>query len=252
MYDARQATEAALQSVADNLHLLGWERRNGGQPRVSVPLYGAALAIYEAVLGPSHPQAASTLVNLGNAFFDLGRHAEAAALYRRSLAIDEEVLGDDHPDVAMDLSNLGIVYRNMGYVAQAITLFERAHELLQRTLGAEHASTLTVARNLAKLRATDAGKAARDGAAETAAALARAGPLTPRGLAEEITAMLDEDTYVESAVHIGAHLLREHVSAAKQAAANNPSPSRGSRSSHHGAGVDNGGVSPSPPRPPTR
>jgi tetratricopeptide (TPR) repeat protein len=80
----------------------------------------------QVILGPSHPQAASTIVNLGNALFDLGRFAEASELYRRSLAIDEAVLGDDHPDVAMDLSNLGIVYRNMGHVPQVTGAAERA------------------------------------------------------------------------------------------------------------------------------
>jgi len=242
MFSTRQAAEAALQAVGDNLHLLGWERRNSGQPQLALPLYAAALAIYEAILGPSHPQAASTIVNLGNALFDLGRHAEAAELYRRSLAIDEEALGDDHPDVAMDLSNLGIVYRNMGHTPQAIALFQRAHDLLERALGADHTSTLTVARNLAKLQAvvdepsdTPASKqpaaaflpAGANGAA--AGLAASSSGLTPRALAEEVTLSLDEDTYVEQAEVVGALLLREHVADARAAAGFGPSrpvPSR--------------------------
>jgi len=230
MSESRQAAGAALQAVGDNLHLLGWERRNSGQPELALPLYAAALAIYESVLGPCHPQAASTIVNLGNALFDLGRHAEAAELYRRSLTIDEEALGDDHPDVAMDLSNLGIVYRNMGHTLQAIALFERAFELLARALGEEHPSTLTVARNLSKLLAlpesqNDTRDDSRDDFRNEFSAFSARGydsrGLTPRELAEEVTMALDEETYVQAEVPdkvVGAHLLREHVAEARAAA----------------------------------
>jgi tetratricopeptide (TPR) repeat protein len=247
MLESRQAAEAALQAVGDNLHLLGWERRNSGAPELALPLYAAALAIYEVVLGPSHPQAASTIVNLGNALFDQGRHADAAELYRRSLAIDEEALGDDHPDVAMDLSNLGIVYRNMGHTPQAIALFDRAHELLVRALGAEHPSTLTVSRNLSKLRAI-ADETPRDEAAGAPAAAASrlesataaGSTLTPRALAEEVTLTLDEDTYIEQAEVVGAHLLHEHVAEARADAGYGPSkvdPSRATSPSRAGVGA---------------
>lgn len=47
MFESRQAAEAALQAVGDNLHLLGWERRNSGAPALALPLYAAALALYE-------------------------------------------------------------------------------------------------------------------------------------------------------------------------------------------------------------
>jgi hypothetical protein len=47
LFESRQVAEAALQAVGDNLHLLGWERRNSGAPALALPLYAAALALYE-------------------------------------------------------------------------------------------------------------------------------------------------------------------------------------------------------------
>mmetsp|Transcript_45 Transcript_45/g.153 ORF Transcript_45/g.153 Transcript_45/m.153 type:complete len:238 (-) Transcript_45:297-1010(-) len=210
VFEAQQAAESALQAVGDSMHLLGWERRNQGSAALAVPLYAAALAVYEAVLGPGHPQAASTLVNLGNAFFDLGRHPEAAALYRRSLAIDEEVLGTEHPDVAMDLSNLGIVYRNLGHLPQARRLFLRARRLLAQALGEDHPSTHTVDRNLSKL-----GPAAGAGPGDEGG-----DSLTPRMLAQEVTGTLDSAPpgFAEEEATVGAMLLRAHVDAAREAA----------------------------------
>ena len=47
-----------------------------------------------------HPQVASNLVNLGNAFCDQQKHVEAVPVYLRALTIDEKALGHDHPEVA--------------------------------------------------------------------------------------------------------------------------------------------------------
>ena len=49
---------------------------------------------FEKTLGAEHPQVASNLVNLGNAFCDQQKHIEAVPVYLRALAIDEKALGD--------------------------------------------------------------------------------------------------------------------------------------------------------------
>ena len=55
-----------------------------------------ALAIREKVLGPEHPDVATSLNNLASLYGDQGRYAEAEPLYQRSLAIMEKALGSDH------------------------------------------------------------------------------------------------------------------------------------------------------------
>jgi hypothetical protein len=100
--------------------------------------------------------------------------------------------------------------------AQAISLFTRAHELLERALGDAHPSTLTVARNLAKLQAAP-GDGATPGGGVGGARSGRSdssggGHLTPRELADEVSSSLDDEgTFVEQAELVGAHLLRAHV-----------------------------------------
>ncbi|CAN0339491.1 unnamed protein product, partial [Scytosiphon promiscuus] len=69
------------------------------------PLYERSLAIREKVYGPDHPAVATALNNRAGLLKSQGKYEEAEPLYRRSLAIDEKVYGPDHPEVATDLNN---------------------------------------------------------------------------------------------------------------------------------------------------
>ena len=69
-----------------------------------------ALAIEERHYGPEHPQVATTLANLGNAYGALGDTARKKALLERALAIQERHYGPEHPEVAITLGNLGNAY----------------------------------------------------------------------------------------------------------------------------------------------
>ena len=60
-----------------------------------------ALAIKERAYGRDHPEVATTLTNLGNAYGDLGDHAKARDMLERALAIKERAYGRDHPEVAL-------------------------------------------------------------------------------------------------------------------------------------------------------
>ena len=57
------------------------------------------MAIRETVLGPDHPDVATSLNNLAELHRAQGRYGEAQPLYERALAIYEVVLGAEHPDV---------------------------------------------------------------------------------------------------------------------------------------------------------
>ncbi|GJL61086.1 MAG: hypothetical protein NPIRA03_39430 [Nitrospirales bacterium] len=71
------------------------------------PLFQRALAIQEQDLGPTHPDVATSLNNLGELYRSQGQYADAEPLYQRALAIREEALSPTHPDVATSLNNLG-------------------------------------------------------------------------------------------------------------------------------------------------
>ena len=55
-----------------------------------------ALAIEERAYGRDHPEVATTLTNLGNAYGDLGDHAKERDMLERALAINERAYGRDH------------------------------------------------------------------------------------------------------------------------------------------------------------
>ena len=47
----------------------------------------------EKALGPEHPDVATSLNNLGSAYYATGEFARAAPLWERSLTIQEKALG---------------------------------------------------------------------------------------------------------------------------------------------------------------
>jgi cytochrome c-type biogenesis protein CcmH/NrfG len=75
------------------------------------------IAMLEKVVA-QNPQDGKTWQELGNLFFDTGRHAEAIEAYNKSLAI---IPGN--PNV---LTDLGVMYRRSGQPEKAVEAFDRA------------------------------------------------------------------------------------------------------------------------------
>lgn len=65
-----------------------------------------------------HPEKAESWANLGNLYFDSGRHEEAIESYEKSLEIEP-----GNPNV---LTDLGVMYRRNGNPKKAVEAFERA------------------------------------------------------------------------------------------------------------------------------
>ena len=101
-----------------------------GEARQAVSFYERALAIYEQVYQetPNHPDIASTLNNLGEAWRALGDTRKALSFLERTLAIYEQVHAEDpnHPDIASTLNDLGIAWGALGDARQAVSYLERA------------------------------------------------------------------------------------------------------------------------------
>ncbi len=69
------------------------------------------------MLGPEHPDTATSLNNLAGLLQAQGDFAGARPLYERALAIREKVLGPEHPDTASSLNNLAIRLQAQGDLA---------------------------------------------------------------------------------------------------------------------------------------
>jgi len=116
----------------------------------AVPLAENLRDVCKKVLGPEHPDFATSLNNLASLYHRaLGDYARAESLYQLALEIRERVLGADHPVTAMSLNNLGMLYRELGDYVRAERLYHRALELCENGLGPEHPVTAQVRNNLA-------------------------------------------------------------------------------------------------------
>jgi len=102
------------------------------------PRYERALAIYEKVLGPEHPDTALSLNNLGRLLYAQDNLTGSRPLYERALAIREKVLGPEHPDTATSLNSLASLLQAQGDLAGSWPLYERALAIREKVFGPEH------------------------------------------------------------------------------------------------------------------
>ena len=102
------------------------------------PHYRRALAIREQVLGPAHPDVASTLYRLASSYRAQHRDGDAEPLYRRAVAIWEQARQLSQPDVASAVDNLLSIYDSRGDYAAAAPLYWLRVAIQQQTLGPSH------------------------------------------------------------------------------------------------------------------
>ncbi len=113
------ALAAATSTLAEFLH-------GDGHAVDALPLYRAALAAYESLLGPDHPQLAPTLQNLGIAYLDTRAPREAIVPLSRALALEEKVTGPRAAQLLWILDALGDAQLAVGDRVAARASWERA------------------------------------------------------------------------------------------------------------------------------
>ncbi|MBP1468983.1 tetratricopeptide repeat protein, partial [Candidatus Chloroploca sp. M-50] len=116
------------------------------------PLYERALAIRERVLGPEHPDTATSLNNLAGLYGAQGNYDAARPLYERALDIRERVLGPEHPATARSLNDLAINYCYQGDLATSERLMHRALQIRETRLGPDHPNTQGSRQSLAVIQ----------------------------------------------------------------------------------------------------
>jgi len=141
------------------LNEAGWYLRERAMYTQAESLLRKALTLREQVLGPEHPDTATTLNYLAQLVEEnQGKYAQAEPLYLRSLTIREQALGPEHPDTADTLDNLAILYYFQGKYAQAEPLHLRTLAIKEKALGPEHSDTADTLNNLALLYHRGQGK----------------------------------------------------------------------------------------------
>jgi tetratricopeptide (TPR) repeat protein len=115
------------------------------------PLFRAALALAERVLGPDHPDTAGSLNNLAGLLEAQGDYGGAEAAYRRAVDICERKLGPNDPRTAASLDNLAGLLQATGNSAAAEPLYQRALTIAEKSLGPGHPTTDRIRENLGAL-----------------------------------------------------------------------------------------------------
>jgi tetratricopeptide (TPR) repeat protein len=119
-----------------------------GEPHNAVSLYEQALKIDTAYYGPTHPDVAVDINNLGSALDGMGECHEALKCYEKAMRIDIENFGSRHPNIAIRLNNLGAVWSDLGEHRKAIGYFEEALGILREYYGIQHPHVASTLNNL--------------------------------------------------------------------------------------------------------
>jgi tetratricopeptide (TPR) repeat protein len=119
---------------ADTLGNLASVHRALGKYAESERLDRQALEIRKKVLGPGHPDVATSLNNLAECYFLQGKDWEAKPLIERSLAIREKTLDADDPALAESLQYKAF----FSDVASRAPLFLRSLAIREKALKAGH------------------------------------------------------------------------------------------------------------------
>ena len=103
-----------------------------GRYAEAVKLEQQVLAIREQILGPNHPDVATSLKYLAGLYRALGKYSQVEPLSQRALKIDEKALGPEHPELAIDLTNLALLFTDQGKYVEAEPLFQRALRIAEK------------------------------------------------------------------------------------------------------------------------
>ena len=93
-----------------------------------------ALATYDRLLPPDHPDRLASLGDLATCYADAGRHAEALALRKLTHDACRRTLPPDHPEALVSANNLAISYAALGRHPEALALREEALRGYRRAL----------------------------------------------------------------------------------------------------------------------
>jgi len=115
----------------------------------ALPLQQRALTIHEKLLGPEHPDTATSVLKLAGTYSYLAQHDRALPLQRRALAIRESFLGLEHPDTASSLIHLAATYSAIAQHDRALPLQRRALAIYEKVFGPGHPKTARILSNLA-------------------------------------------------------------------------------------------------------
>src|SRR5579859_2232845 len=107
---------------------VGWFLRDDGKISDSERFSLKAVEINTDVQGEDHPDTLTTINNLAETYWALGRTEEAARLQEQVLEKRRQILGEDHPYTLNSMNNRAETYREQGRTEEAGRLREQVLE----------------------------------------------------------------------------------------------------------------------------
>jgi len=120
-----------------------------GEYALAVEVFGKALKTRQAKLGSDHPDALTSMDDLGCAYRLSGEPAKAVSLHEEALEKRKAKLGPDDPGTLTTMGYLALALQNSGQVTKAVPLLEEALKKMKVSLGLDHTNTLGTMSNLA-------------------------------------------------------------------------------------------------------
>lgn len=166
-----QGAEIGARERAGMLGNLGYARHGLGQLDAAIAAHGAALAAYESVLPPVHPDIAVSLNNQAMALQDAGRRDEALASFRRSLEVRRQFAGADNSMTVKAQANLAVFLAEGGELDEAAALIADALAHAPTALGPDQVALANLHSAAARVAIARGDGAAAADAAERALAI---------------------------------------------------------------------------------
>ena len=120
------------------------------EPAEAITALRRALAMERTVLGPRHPETATTQANLAGVLLDANAVEASLELIAQAIPILEESMGKDHLRVAVSATIFAHGLRAKGDFVRAEQNYRRALAIDERAYGSGHAQTLDDVRTLAE------------------------------------------------------------------------------------------------------
>ena len=112
----RQGTEAQLGNALD--HLAAHYHQRGDHVR-AVPVYGRAAALWQQILGPTHPAVGTLLLSFSDSLAGLGRLDDAERTLKQGLSICQADPDWDDPGTADVILRLVDAFEQAGRAEHA-------------------------------------------------------------------------------------------------------------------------------------
>lgn len=128
----------------DNLRRQAGLSEKLGKYGESEELYKFVLAIFDEEFGRDHPDVATILQDLADAYYKQKKNGETDPLEGRALTIYDEKLGPDHPDVAKTLSHLADSFYGQKEHDMAEILYNCVIKIFEQKLGPAHPESIRI------------------------------------------------------------------------------------------------------------